>query len=561
MAALTNTGTISYNDVTFGVHTKTHVQIRPVSDRARRVTTALEYRFDVSSYILAADMGDTSAEMTVNIRRALTQKGGNLVYSNWGFGDLNINAAGGAVRDITYGPHPELIDCTHFGPNNAWLIRWTCTTTIPDQCANPNRSPNRPVFYNFEWDVSKDEHGYTVRTITGIAEIPTGQVAGVAKVDNVADNLWFNIYSQIPIPDGFQRRDQRHLDDSKRQLTFTIVDTEKPRNGFVAGFTEWSGQQDVSTSLAEGGFVEYVNNLSATYRLARDKPKSLAMQHFQQLIKSRVDHKAAKFRTALIPLSFRVSDKLNTDEVSFSFSWMLTVPSKAQALAASGLWEPIPNGKWEDWRKSVGNTAAHPQGNAKLYFDPNSDAIISLCSAAAVPSVAPGAAPKDTGTPTPTVTITDSDEFYAFYECWLTHTGTNNIVFHHALGDAPPTGYQFTEEAVGYKIPLSQGVIPKDVVQSVGAGTCYFYLTGRAIRAEHPITAPTLLSVGGQKTYLVRPWFSQKKQARFGKSIYAAQWNHLYRTAGTPGGSDMPVPPNPLLDGKGPIGIGSPGAQ
>lgn len=554
MAALTSSGTLSYHGVTFGVFTKSNVKIRPIPDRAKRTTVALEYFFDVSSYILAADGGDTSAEMLANVQRALTHKGGRLQYLNWGFGDLDINNPNGTVRDITYGPHPELIDCVHLGPNNAWLVKWTCRTTIPNQCSGASYSNRDPLLYNYEMDVAIDKHGYTTRTVTGVIEIPVGQLAGSTTVPAAADNQWERIYKQIPIPPGFQRQTRHQLDDSKRVMHFTIVDQEEPRTAFMMDCTEWNGSHELSGGLSSG-WATYTNTISATYRLSRDAPKVKAFQHFGALVKSRIDKSWAN-STAIIPLDFRCTDRLHNDEVSFSFTYSFTITGgKETALLASGMWEPIPQNIWQRWAATVSDTAAHPLGNAKFLFNPTSDAIISLCGNKLPPPMSPGQAA--TGKPVGAFAGNNAfqenrkeePEFYAYYECWLEYSGFNAVMFHHPLGSPPDAGKQKGEDKFGYKIPFGQGNLTEDFVQYAGAAGCVFILCGRAMRAGQPVTPPTLHSVGGVEAILVQPWVRQKEVARYGKKVFVAEWRLVYRLPKTTP-FNMPMPPNPLIDGN-----------
>ena len=124
--ALANTGTCAYNGVTFTSLYNSRVSSRPILDEAKRTTVYVEHTLTVHGYIAAQT---TDATLT-SMRQLLTACGGALDYSNKGFGSLTINA--GIVRDVAWGPIPEILEWIPIGDSNAAEVTWKVSRSWPE---------------------------------------------------------------------------------------------------------------------------------------------------------------------------------------------------------------------------------------------------------------------------------------------------------------------------------------------------------------------------------------------------------------------------------------------
>jgi hypothetical protein len=384
MPEITQTNAVWYNGFQFNRFTKTHVSSKAVPDRAGRTTKLVELTVSAPTYNSAEGQYGTTENEIEELRHTLMQKGKNLMIQSMGFGPFDINnLTNMTLLDVTYGPHPQSFDFVQLGGDRAWLVKWVCVTTIADQ-ADRLKGAGNPLAYCHTWAVDTDEHGYSTRHVAGEYEIPAARVVGRNLPDN-ADRYWQTIIEAIPMLPGFTRNSSHRLSDDKRTLSFEITDTEMPPAGFIESMTGWEGSQDVSTSLADGWHI-FHNNITATYKVSRDRPKPVAMERFMRLLNSRLDVTRAGIGQggapagirALIPVAARVTDKIHTSEVTFSFTYRYALARLDDALQASGVWQPVPDSVWQNWQNSMRETVAHPRGNARLFYDNASDAIIDI---------------------------------------------------------------------------------------------------------------------------------------------------------------------------------------
>lgn len=555
-------GILQYNGYLFSVYRTTRVSARPVSDRANRTTVGVEYTIDVLTQIVAdTAAGDTSTDTKMlDIRRRLTTTGAVLSLSGMGFGDLVVNSPGSAVKDISYGPHPRIAECTPIGGKMAWSVHWVCTTMIPECSAA--KYAGQPMAFNYTWSVSKDKHGFSTRTLTGYLEIPANRVPGTRQITDQADAYWENMMAGFPPLIGFTRTWSKQLSEDKRTLNFTITDEEQPPNALVENMTEWDADHEF-VSGPQGVLSIGTSTLSATYKVARDKPKKVALEHFISLVQNLV--KAGKpFNVSpFYPTSFRARDHITGRDVSFSVSWMTGAKSLANLVAAAGMWAPVPNTNYAAWLASVSASAMHVRGNAKLFYNKTSDSIVDLC---ATPTFALGDASILSAATQPglkgfTATLPKPDQSWLRYEASVKYGSDTGVLVSKTLPSASElksvdygflTGDKIKPEspksltALG-KIEVTEAGKGEDILQQRTTPSSVVVLRWKALRAGYSVPTPALLTVGDVTPVLLRTERDEKKVADCGIPIVRCVGESVYYLPKLPTG-ELPFAFNPILD-------------
>ncbi len=223
-AHLATIGTLSYNGYTFDGASGVKVSVEFVKDDAERTIIYSRHTIEVHTFISDAVSTDSQLE---NIRARLNHQGQALTFVNKGFGDdLIVNANGGAgIRDVKWGPIPEMLYWEPVGSAGACEMIWKVVTCVP--CCGHGLSDRTTgvMAFNFGVDVAIDIRGLSTRTIDGYIEIAQTRGAGKTIPDS-ADNYRFMI--QPDLPNGFQREQTWSISASKSRVNFTITDRQLP---------------------------------------------------------------------------------------------------------------------------------------------------------------------------------------------------------------------------------------------------------------------------------------------------------------------------------------------
>lgn len=557
--------TVSYNGVTFNSTAQVRIRQKPNRDRADRITAHVTYEVSIAAHLHSSVADGSNLDTTMeDIRRRLSASAGRLTITGRGYGsNFDINAPGGTVKDVKYGPIPAILEWTPLGPANSALVRWTCTTTIPE-CTSA-RYENNPIAHTFDIEFRRDEHGYTTRTVNGEFEIPANRIAGATTLSDAADRYWESIYSGIPTLAGFRRQVMHRLDESKRFLRYVIVDQELPQDGFQHNCTDWDGRQTVQTSLLGGGgpggynamgFRTGFSTISATYRVARDKMKKNAWNLFGELVLSRVTagRRFVEPGLSLIPLEYSVDDHLSGDDVSCSLTYYVPARSFDKFLDACGMFEAVPNRDWGRYLASVGNTAAHPRGNAKLLYSKESEMLVSLCEATTTRVVTPGQLPQR-----PFENVLTG--FFPPGQSWvklkasLQYLGQSEMVAHKPMIRELRTGGMQMPGGISALTPGSNGSggfgnisgqgsgafwsenqFIDDIIQVPSAPTMRVALRVQCARLGYPPPDFGLIGLGGVPCYLERPSVITGAVATPVGPLFLGDYEHIYRLPAIPRG-------------------------
>lgn len=605
---------ISYNGITFPpTMTETReASVRPMYDQAGRTVI-----YNVYSITLKSTLGDInqavgqSTDGTLEtLRKRLTTPGAELHYNGCGLGfDLTINAPVDPLslpppkRDVVWGPKPQLLKWKPLG-RQACEIEWSVQVAVPD-CDEANYAfALMELNFKFTWDI--DLSGYTRRTYSGFLRIP--QTRKTVDDRTLLDQADDDNYLQAVYPPtliGFRRVvGQRTLSEDKCRLDFSVVDQEIGPNYPPEGVVEVSMNHELrsngSITAASGSWI---STLQATYEIARDTDRTVALKLFLNALLERMNRAVAvpygpkQERQKPLILSFRAShpEIYGKKAASFSASWRV-LSTLVDLAKASGLWTAPPFSDAEAWADSLKDTAFHRRGNAKLYFARTGqgipDVLIDLCQRDEVANteLVETFEPEEDGPdrelnneiPKPETSwlhfrsdfeFEQKDDLPEIKLLPVTQTGISPM---RVLSTTPPvaeindpyslstdTTYDagtrpapeltFDLARVGslsvYKEETDQGA-SRYVTQLRNTPEIFVTLRGEAVRAGFEITPPALASVGGcNVTPANREGNGFTRSvlgSLFGVTIYGCIWDLRYRVLGVPKGN-VPQIDSPFL--------------
>lgn len=362
---LIDTGTLTYNGVTFVTLWKSHVSGVCEYDKAKRAVKFVRWTIEVEGFVTlngsvrhgpAATPGSlpgTTDSILSVIRTALMQPGKGLTYTGKGFGPLKVNFVGPtSVWDVAWGPQPELLDFTPLGGPSA-MVKWKVEFCIP-QC--PGAAFTKTLLA-FNWGATIDlaEDRYASLTMAGELEI--AQTYG--QQDDVMS--WRSLTTPV-LPVGFTMgASNESFSDDKRTFTWSYRYNEMPPFGMPFGATDATGRYKVRST---GGTIygsRWMCSLSATYNIRPDYPRREAWLRFLVLLTTRM--RAARYSdVALIP-----------------------TPNGQGSGGGSG-----GGGFWPDFWRGVASGGAGPVGGASLARPSPSSRAIQIQPLA--PGNQPGAA-------------------------------------------------------------------------------------------------------------------------------------------------------------------------
>lgn len=574
-------GSYTYFGYTFTGPVEARYQARFVYDQAGRTVVAVKYNLRISTLVQPDDLqGETPTDAEIetgmqNLRRRLSRPGQRLTIAGTGFGDLDINAPGGKVRDVMWGPKPDVLTLDPVGSVRVWRLDWSVEFALPE-CSDA-RYIRDAMAFNFTTDYSHDERGLQTRTIAGYVEIPmTRWLGGKRVVDNV-DRLTKDVAPRVP--DGFNRvGKRRQVSMDKRRLDFSFTDRQIPNShGFPPGIIRADGRhrlQAENSAINEGGHARWTGVISASYVLAQGARKRVATDAFLRLMDDRIFKALERVRgaTALVTgLDAEEGLYLSDQEVSLSCQYWFLADLRS-GLIDGGLWRPLPDVDWRRWandrtvREFLG-----PYGWAGLVEGVGVDAIVDLCGGdesqrAALRSPTPkGLEPRRR---LATTGMIDPRTNWLHYDGELTVKVTTNVMRHKLVGavlKADPAGPNMPgilggvnalNPGVGLAGKPAGKLINKpakptpDVVQRRATPTYTAILSGRAIRAGMRVPIPKLVTLGGVEVVPDKQVATEKKLATLaGVGIYGLSWSLSYLVPGEPADALIPVHPNPAVEG------------
>ncbi len=297
---LSTIGTFAYNGVEFSSLTFSSVRGEDVKDSSGRTIMYVKYTFMIEGVVTLDDLtGDPTVDaIWQNLRKKLSAQAGILTYSGKGFGDPFVVNVGN-VRDVAWGPIPEVLEFVPLGASRSARIKWTCTTCIPE--VTPARFGRSVLQFNFETDVSYEEDGYSTIGIRGTLEIPLtrpnqAEHALTQTVDNFRQ-FWLNrIAADFDLTRFRVTRRDIAIDRSKRVMEWSFSLEELPPQGLPVGLFVVHGSYSVRPARAVRalmGSVNWIATLRVSYGHPKGQPRRLAWLAFANLWNFRMRQSAA----------------------------------------------------------------------------------------------------------------------------------------------------------------------------------------------------------------------------------------------------------------------------
>ena len=548
MAGLTAVGTLSYNGYTFDGASTVTARSTFVKDDAGRTVIGHEISLTVTATITAG--GNATDASLLNIRALLSKQGAELKFINRGFGtDIWVNRiGGGGLRDMRWGPIPEILEWESIGSSQACEIVWTVKTFIP-VCDTYGQHVTKGLMalnYEASFQISR---GFTTRTISGYLEIaqtrtPGFGPAGGRGVPDCADLYRDLVRADAPL--GFTREHSYDTSANKSRLDFTITDKEiESKNPWPAGVANISAKHRANWSRGGQGAARIRNTISADIELTPGVPATQAWLIFGSILSQRVIGSA--YAAGMVPFLQDVSAEEDIFGYSSSFSasyWVLGNP--ADFLQKSGLWRPLTGTDWTTWRTSLKGTMFANRGRAGLVLSPANDAIVDICGAQPLDesSVVNGTGRGNVpGQPVFRNKTPPANQSYVKYKM-ATATYADRDTVRQGIMQTPdaPTGSDspFNTNGPTFGNPPSsspgQSTNPPDVLQQGSRSSNQITLAGYAERAGWPIPKPLMTTVAGRPVVESSAAFVQETMGMyFGVPVYRAAWQITYDLDSSPG--------------------------
>lgn len=554
MPLLPATFVFTYNGVTFGTYSNYRCTMTPVRDEANRTTVCLHFKIQADVTITTADNPTTDTTM-LTVQRLLEADGGRLTITGLGLGNMDINAPGGSVWDVNWGPKCTVGEWQPLGSNIAAQVPITIDTWIPT-CADAIYK-NQPMAFNYEveWNITD---GLTTRTISGYLEIPLTRWNGQANrtVPDVADAYRDNLAFTVPL--GFRRRPERfRLSDDRKRLYFTFTDEEIDSDiSPPPGAVEIETRQVVENAKPLSD-ANWNGTISSRVRGTRGAKRSDIMAACLKDIQDRLKKVKGGAKpdgtgntVGLLIRKWRFWEEWYSREFGIDIQYWFT-GSLATIFAQCGFWTTVSSDNWAAWQKSM-DKAWSVRGHADLVYNASDDAIVDLCTSTDPSIIADEGQVQRSLRGEPNIFTPDDpdpDESWIDYRVNLIHHRHESTLT-HKLSQVPP----FTLVAVPKDWLLNKTLAPPtigvpngedDVVQQLSTPSYRVGVIGTATRVKYRVPKPNLLQVVGQPTYKHGP--DKFLESVIGSTpagpIYKAIWMSWYATVNSPVGA-LASPPN-----------------
>ena len=431
-ATLPDVGTLKYNGVTFSPLCETSVEGKVVQDAAVRTTKFMEYTIVVDGYVTLPDGAESVDGIMQTLERLLTAQAGSLVYKGRGF-DLVVNTPGGTLRDVAWGPIPELLDFQPLGGGRSAKIVWRVTTRVPQIVSKGGLSP--VLQFNEETSVSYGEDNYSMLAIRGTLEIPlTRATQATRTLTSTVDNFRARFMDQIALSIDLTRfritKREFNISRDKRTLEWNFAAEELPYMGLPKNVSIARGSYDVVPARTGMGLATWNCTLRVTYNVPKNQARRIAWLSYLALLRVRMAASVDGFipadnagaqnggnlalnllvgpnvagevgNAAVAALrrflgqqnqavnarpierkawltDFRISEGIYLDSktVTFSTTWRLNT-TFSHILVASGLWRKVSADGGNNWARTM-RSITGSQSWLRDELRPNADIIVDF---------------------------------------------------------------------------------------------------------------------------------------------------------------------------------------
>ena len=603
-------GTLKYNGWTFYAMSHSKLSNRTVYDDAGRVAKWQEVTIEVEGIIDLADTGltgyDVTADAATALWNALSEPGGELIYTGRGFPDTYVNSAQSNVRDVNWGPKPEVTSFVPTGGQSPTVhVAWKVVTHL---VSCPGALYRNHIF-NLTWEVAwdHDTDGYLTMSINGGYEIPltfatNSGAGGALNVVATADQWWHRVCPPVRV--GFQRTTKnRKISKDRRRVDFSIVDKELPVP-LLPDCTMIEAKQRVRNDRPMN-FAMWTSTISGTVRTNPLLPRSVAWDRFAILLRARINHArrfggnpvavgagggvggpigdaalailsplgvgtagAANPRAAgkVVMMSVDFEEDIFGRDSRFSVTYRIVGTGLDAILKRSGLWLKVPSSH-ELWQSTMDDAGINkPSGRRGGIFEPRHDVMIDLCGGPAARQVPQPATSNNEATPDPqshTAELIEYEATQLFFppdQSWLEYwTEATLVEQDHVIRHKPLKGRlrdrRPSHVANGNVLPILSETDTElllttwdtpDILQTVCSPDTSVVLTGKAMRLGYKPNAPRIVKFGGKDVKQVKAIVNEAQVGNMqGIPIWGLAWHiEYYLTEPTAG---MATLANPLL--------------
>lgn len=515
MASIVNTNlagsTITYNGVQFGGADSAYKSVPPeysvagsmVYDEAGRAVVGVEYLLTVRTKFYEASESNLSDNANA-VKARLSAPGKELKIEGIGIGFGTIRS------DLKFGPQPLSCEWVALG-QLCWELVWTVRFFV-SECSSSNASPLVWMAWNYDTTWQNDFEGQCTRTISGYVEIAGKRTAPNAKtLAAVADQCRENIV--VITPPYFARTNNVWKEDSsKRRIDFVVVDEQQEGDPLPPGITMADGFCKFDTQGP--GFAKANVSIGMTLKTAPGVPVGQAgVICVNAMIAKMNAMQTRNPRGTVIPSGFSLANrKFGSSRVTeFQASFALTQCLSAM-LNASGIWEPLTDGNYQQWRASVEHLWGN-RGNANLGTKLTDDVILDICD---------NVTQKTWGSSEVTRLVADNKGKFSFgcpeipadggwlgYDVQVRLLRKDKQSLHRKALGYTPAPIPAQSDSQGNPLTLStsdpsytQSATDEHVTEHHGYPEVYVLMQFKGLRAKWIPTVPNITSVQGKKVVL-----------------------------------------------------------
>ncbi len=304
-ALLLDTGILEYNSVLFSVLYRSEITGEIKQDQAGRTVMVCEYTLSAEG--ICSEAAGTSLETNfVSLRKLLEQDGAQLIYTGRGFGNLTVNpVVGGAggfvdvpggstVRDVAWGPKPELLYFQPLGNGLSAMVKWRCKFAISEE----TKGGDGILQFSYSYGISFDEDFYSQLSFKGVIEVPLTRTAvGDREIPPAVADSFRRGWLSLPMDLTQYRVKSRNFNESadRRKIDWDYSFEELPPMNLPPGAPRARGTFDVqpmrtgsNKSIVLLG-VMWSCNLKVTYTIRADFPRRQAVWMFLLLLQFRMN--------------------------------------------------------------------------------------------------------------------------------------------------------------------------------------------------------------------------------------------------------------------------------
>jgi hypothetical protein len=304
LAPLPDVGELSYNGVIFSALFYSKIDAKQIKSADGRTIKFTEYTLTATGIVTLSGPATTSTDDVMDtLKQLLAEQGGKLTYTGRGFGQLVVNVPGtGGVRDVAWGPVPEVLAFQPLGGGRGAQVVWTVAVRLSEYKVYQSAGFASVLQFTNQIAITYDEEQYSQLQISGTLEIP---ITRNTVLDNTVPRTVDDFRSQfmaliIGSIDQTRFRIARRnfsISADKRTLDYDITAVEIPPMGDPPGTTNARGTFSIHKMNGKivGGTTKWRCTLRATYVVRKDQPARLAWLAFIYLVWWRMQYSRLKF--------------------------------------------------------------------------------------------------------------------------------------------------------------------------------------------------------------------------------------------------------------------------